>query len=328
MSSPFNIAGHEIFTSGSIGVALSSFGDDRDPELLLRNADIAMYNAKFKGGNMHEIFNKEMYENVVERLELETELRRAIENSEFVLHYQPIISLKRGKILGFEALIRWLHPKKGLIPPSVFIPIAEETGMITNITGWVLNTACEQIKSWQQLFPSSPPLKISINISSKLFTNNIVRQIEDIISNIAIEPDSLILEITENMIIENPKVSASLLNKLKELNVQLHIDDFGIGYSALSYLYQFPFDGLKIDRSFMGSERITKENLEILRAIFALAENLKLDVVAEGVETVEQFEDLKRLNCAHIQGFLFSKPLEGREVEDFLRNSFQDNPCI
>jgi len=323
LSSPFNIEDREIFATASMGVAMNSLVDNNDPELLLRNADIAMYNAKFKGGNGYEIFNHKMYEDIVERLQLESELRVAIERSEFAIHYQPIISLKSGRIIGFEALTRWFHPKKGLIPPSVFIPVAEETGMISNITKWVLYTACRQIRVWQQLYPSSPPLKVSVNISSKIFTYDLVKEIDQIISDIGIEPDSLILEITENMIIENPKSSSDLIMGLKALNVQLHIDDFGTGYSALSYLYQFPFDGLKIDRSFMGKEKITKENLEILKAIFALAENLRLDVVAEGVETPQQFEDLKSLNCTNVQGFLFSRPLEEKDVEALLRDSIQ-----
>lgn len=324
LSLPFHIAGHEVFTSASIGVAMSTLTDDGSPEHLLRDADIAMYHAKLRGGNNYEVFDRKMHEGVVERLRLETELRRAVEKRDFVIHYQPIVSLEKGRIIGFEALVRWRHHDKGLILPSLFIPIAEETGMITDISQWVLYNACRQIRIWQKHHPSSPPLTMSVNISSKLFTSHLIKMIKDVIQETSIEPESLILEITENMIIENPRGATDLLAHLKELKVQLHIDDFGTGYSSLSYLYQFPFDGLKIDRSFMGNGEITKENLEIIRAILALAQNLRLKVIAEGVETSEQFRELKRLDCINMQGFLLSRPMESKDIETLIKNQSLD----
>jgi len=320
LSLPFNLSDNEVFTTVSIGVAMSTIGDNEFPENLLRDADIAMYHAKLKGGNCYEIFDSTMHEGVVERLQLETELRRAVENKDFTIHYQPVVSLREKKITGFEALVRWRHPDKGLILPSVFIPIAEETGLITEITQWVLHNACKQIRLWQKRFPSTPPLMLSVNISSRLFTPHLIRMIKGVIEETGLDPETLILEITENMIIENPRGATDLLTKLKDLKVQLLIDDFGTGYSSLSYLYQFPFDGLKIDRSFMGDGKITKENLEIVRAILALAQNLKLNVIAEGVETIEQFKELRMMDCINMQGFLLSRPVDSNKAEEILRD--------
>jgi len=318
LTKPFTLSGHEVYTTASVGVAMSTMADSESPEHLLQNADIAMYHAKLKGGNCYEVFDKRMHESVVERLKLENELRHAVERKDFTLYYQPIISLQERKIVGFEALVRWRHPDKGLILPMVFIPIAEETGLIGEITEWVLFNACRQVKMWQEKYPTTPPLSVSVNISSKLFTPNIINLIKRVIEETGIAPETLILEITEGMIIENPRGAADLLTRLKELNVKLHIDDFGTGYSSLSYLYQFPFDGLKIDRSFMGKGRISKENLEIVKAILALAQNLRLNVIAEGVETIDQFRELKVLDCTYMQGFLLSMPMDGADIEKII----------
>jgi diguanylate cyclase (GGDEF)-like protein/PAS domain S-box-containing protein len=320
LSLPFNLSGNEVFTSASIGVAVSTMTDKESPEHLLQDADLAMYHAKLKGGNCYEVFDKRMHEGVVERLQMENELRRSVEKKDFTLHYQPIVSLEEERIIGFEALVRWKHPDKGLILPMAFIPIAEETGLITELTQWVLYNACRQIRLWQKQYPLSPPLSVSVNISSKLFTSQLINLIKEVIEKTGIAPDTLILEITENMIIENPKSATDLLAKLKDLNVQLHIDDFGTGYSSLSYLYQFPFDGLKIDRSFIGDGKISKENLEIVRAILALAQNLRLKVIAEGVETSDQFKELKMMDCVNMQGFLLSKPMDSGEIEKILKD--------
>lgn len=317
LSLPFNLNGQEVFITVSIGVTLSDIGYNQ-PEDLLRDADIAMYHAKANGKARYEVFNAGMYDNVVTSLQLETDLRRAIDNHELRLHYQPIVLLKTGRITGFEALLRWYHPVRGLIYPTEFIPIAEETGLIVPIGEWVLHEACRQMRLWQEQFPSDTPLTVSVNISSKQFLHNLIEQVTQIFQKTDLEASSLILEITESMIMENAESIAPLLLQLKDVNVKLQIDDFGTGYSSLSYLHHFPIDALKIDRSFIKVLGIEDEKLEIVRAIITLAHNLNMDVIAEGVETEDQVTQLKMLKCEYMQGYLFSKPLNSKAVETFL----------
>ncbi|MDT4895691.1 MAG: hypothetical protein QOH25_768 [Acidobacteriota bacterium] len=307
---PFNLNGHEVFATVSIGIALSSTGYDR-PEEVLRDADTAMYRAKMLGKARHEVFDKTMHARAMNLLQMEADLRRAIERKEFVLHYQPIVALETGTISGFEALIRWQHPERGFVSPEEFIPIAEETGLIIPIGQWVLRQACRQIHDWQVQFPQYPPLQISVNLSSKQFiTSNLSEQVRQILAETNVEPHSLKLEITESMVMENFETAIEMLNQLRTLGIELSIDDFGTGYSSLSYLHRFPISTLKIDRSFVSRMSDNSENAEIVRTIMMLARSLKMDVVAEGVETQDQLAQLAMLECEYGQGYYFSKPLD------------------
>jgi len=306
---PFNLGGHEVFTTASIGIVLSIEGG-ATPESLLRNADTAMYRAKVLGKSRYEVFDTEMHTRAVTLLQLETDLRRAIERQEFQIHYQPIVSLETGRIAGFEALVRWQHPQRGLVSPAEFIPLAEETGLIIPIGQWVLREACYQMRTWQMQFPTVPPLLISVNLSVKQFSQqDLVEQIDQILRESGLDARSLKLEITESVIMENVEAATAKLSQLQALDIQLCVDDFGTGYSSLSYLHRFPINALKIDRSFVLNMGIKGEKWEIVRAIAALAQNLSMDMTAEGVEVMEQLAQLKVLKCKHGQGYLFSKPV-------------------
>ncbi|MGB7925107.1 MAG: EAL domain-containing protein [Pyrinomonadaceae bacterium] len=305
---PFNIGGHEVFTTVSIGIAPSITGYER-AEDMLRDADTAMYRAKSLGKTRHEVFDKAMHARAMTQLQLETDLRRAVDRQEFFLNYQPIVSLETGAIKGFEALIRWQHPEQGFISPAEFIPMAEETGMIVPIGHWVLSVACRQMKQWQEMFPSCAPLHISVNLSGRQFTQpDLIDQIKQVLSDTGLDPRSLKLEITESTVMENIDTAIDMLKQLRAIGVALSIDDFGTGYSSLSYLHRFPISTLKIDRSFVSRMADNNENTEIVRTIVMLARNLGMDVVAEGVETEEQLAQLKSLGCECGQGYLFSKP--------------------
>jgi diguanylate cyclase (GGDEF)-like protein/PAS domain S-box-containing protein len=317
MKMPFDIDGQEIFLSASIGITLS-LSDYTHPEYMLRDADIAMYHAKNNGRSRYEIFNKAMYTDAVARLQMENDLRRALENKELRLHYQPIISLHDGSIYGFEVLVRWQHPVRGLIYPNDFIPIAEETNLIIPLGNFVLEEACRQMVSWQEEFSFDRPLTISVNISSKQFIPSLVEVIDNVLSRTQLDPNCLILEITESLIMENAEAIAPLLLKLKERKIKLQIDDFGTGYSSLNYLHNFPIDALKIDRSFIKMIGLNEGSMEIVRAIAMLAHNLKMEVIAEGVESPEQLEQLKMLKCEYVQGFLFSGGLESKKARNML----------
>jgi diguanylate cyclase (GGDEF)-like protein/PAS domain S-box-containing protein len=315
---PFNLNGHEVFTTVSIGIALSSTGYDR-PEEVLRDADTAMYRAKMLGKARHEVFDKTMHARAMNLLQMESDLRRAIERKEFVLHYQPIVALETGAIRGFEALIRWEHPERGFISPDEFIPIAEETGLIIPIGQWVLEEACRQIHQWQVQFPQFPPLQISVNLSSKQFINaDLIEQVRRVLYETGVAPESLKLEITESMVMENFETAVEMLKQLRTLGIELSIDDFGTGYSSLSYLHRFPISTLKIDRSFVSSMTGNNENAEIVRTILMLARSLKMDVVAEGVETKDQLIQLAMLECEYGQGYYFSKALDTASAAQLL----------
>ncbi|XQQ07930.1 MAG: EAL and GGDEF domain-containing protein [Leptolyngbya sp. IPPAS B-1204] len=329
LQAPFNLGGQEVFTSASIGIAMNEADCDR-PEDLLRNADTAMYRAKTLGRSRHALFDMAMHKRAVALLQLETDLRRAVAASasplqpqEFRIQYQPIVALATGKISGFEALVRWQHPERGLIPPTEFIPLAEDTGLIVPLGQWILTEACRQLGQWQRQFSPDMPLSVSVNLSTKQFSQP---SLLDQISQLLRHPDlqnawnlNLKLEITESAIMENPEAAKVMLEQLKAMGVQLLIDDFGTGYSSLSYLHRFPIDTVKIDQSFISHMSTDSESAEIVRAIVSLAHNLGMNVIAEGVEMAEQLRQLRSLGAEYGQGFFFAKPLDREEVEALMQ---------
>jgi diguanylate cyclase (GGDEF)-like protein len=308
ISQPFVLNSKQVFTSVSVGIAFGSLNYD-EPEEILRDADIAMYSAK-DHGKEYVVFDEKMRKRAVSLLELETDLRYAVENNEFELHYQPIVDLKNLQLAGFEALVRWNHPTLGQIAPDRFIPISESTGLIVPITLTILDAACFQFVEWRKRFPETSPRFVSVNISGVHFANpELVDQIKAVLEKTGMDPRSLKLEITETAIMDNGENAVAMLRQIKEIGVQLSIDDFGTGYSSLGYLQQFPIDTLKIDRIFVRSMEEGRQNGEIVRAILALAGSLGLEVVAEGIESIHQFHQLRILSCDYGQGFLFSRPL-------------------
>ncbi len=314
LSLPFLLGGHEVFTSASIGIAASDPRYDRPVEML-RDADTAMYRAKALGKAHHVVFDQAMHTSVVNRLRLETDLRRAIERNEFRVVYQPIIELATTRVAGFEALVRWHHPERGLVPPGEFITAAEETGLIIPLDLWVIHEACRQMRAWQQEFPGALPLMLSVNLSSKQFAHpNLIDRIDEILADTAIDPTCLRLEITESVIMGQPEAAMDKLRQIKQRGLTLSMDDFGTGYSSLSYLHKFPFNVLKIDRSFVSRIGPNGEDSEIVATIVALAHNLGMKVVAEGVETAEQAARLRALRCQYAQGFYFDRPLSAPDA--------------
>jgi diguanylate cyclase (GGDEF)-like protein/PAS domain S-box-containing protein len=318
LSEPFVLGGKEVFTSASIGIALGS-SSYRHPEEILRDADTAMYRAKSLGKARYEVFNADMRASVMARLELETDLRRALERQEFRNFYQPIVELETGETMGFEALLRWQHPTRGLLAPKEFIPVAEETGLIRELGWWNLRQACLDISDWNANLTRDRALTISVNLSIKQFIQlNLAENIRNLLNELNLPPETLKLEITESTVMEDPTAAIEMLRQMKAIGIQLAIDDFGTGYSSLSYLHRFPLDTLKIDRSFISGGEGGVSGMEIARTILPLANDLCLDVVAEGVETAEQAEELRKLKCKYAQGFYFSKPVSREEVEALL----------
>ncbi len=319
LAEPFHIQGHEIITSQSIGVALKSERYEW-PEQILRDADIAMYQAKSNGRARHEFFDTKMHANIIDRLQLEADLRIAVERQEgFVLHYQPIINLKSGRLTGFEALVRWNHPSRNILYPLEFISLAEETGLIYPLTDWILREACRQLRAWQLRYPEDNDLRMSVNISSKmLLQNGFVDSVAQILETEGLQPGSLALEITESVLMEHTSAALDAMIRLQNMGVHIHIDDFGTGYSSLSYLHAFPVNALKIDRSFIAKLSAQGDNQEIVRTIITLAQNLHLEVIAEGVEGDHQLSTIRDLECHHGQGYLFSRPLAPADMEDWI----------
>lgn len=314
LSVTFKLSRYEVFMNASIGISWGNKDYDR-PEYLLRDADTAMYRAKAEGRGKYHIFNPTMHQEAIQLLELENDLRRAVERREFLVYYQPIISLTTGRICGFEALVRWLHPIRGLVSPIEFIPIAEETGLINAINTWVLQSACHQLSVWQHHPVTPEPLTISVNLSARLFLQtNFVEQIDRIIYESKINPAYLELEITESVIMENSYAIKKILQQLKQRKIKLIMDDFGTGYSSLSYLHSFPFDALKIDQSFVKRMQENKENMGLVPAMIGIANSMGMSAIAEGVETQEQLAQLRSLNCNFAQGYLFSQPIEQQLV--------------
>ncbi len=318
LTSPFVLAGKEVFTSVSIGIALGNTAYDK-PEDMLRDADTAMYRAKSLGKARYEVFDADMRASVMARLQLETDLRHALEREEFRNFYQPIVSLESGRIVGLEALLRWQHPKRGLLGPEEFIFVAEETGMIRELGWWSLREACRQMRDWRERSDAVLDLSVSVNLSVKqLLQPNLVEDIKKLLLEARVPPQVLRFEITESAVMADPASATELLQQIKDLGIRLAIDDFGTGYSSLSYLHRFPLDTLKIDRSFINNAAADGEGMEIARTIMPMAKNLRLDVVAEGVETMEQVALLKRLQCRYAQGYYFSRPLAPKDIGELL----------
>ena len=315
---PFNLHGHEIVTTASIGIAMSNSHYER-AEDLLRDADTALYHAKSLGKARCEMFDRKMHADAMARLQLECELRHAIEHNELFLEYQPIISLSDGHIAGFEALARWNHPRRGLISPAEFIPVAEETGLVVPLGYWAIREACSQLTAWQRQFPQFHELSMRVNVSIKQFAKpDMVNQIQTIVRETGIRPECLKLEITETDVMENATLTIRGLLQLKELNLQLHLDDFGMGYSSLSYLQQLPIDALKIDRSFIDKLGTDAGSSVIVDAIVGLAHSLNLSVIAEGVETEAHLVRLLSIDCHYAQGYFFSRPVKPEDVTALL----------
>ncbi len=324
LSHPFLLSQQEVFTSVSIGISFNLQSTGRlyeSAEELLRDADTAMRHAKYLGQGCHQLFDQRMQKNFRSRLQLETDLRRAIERDELLLNYQVIVSLLTGEITGFEALVRWNHPQRGLVPPGQFIPLAEETGLIVPIGEWVLQTAYRQMREWQQSNLIQDTMTMSVNVAGRQFSQlRLVKTIEDILQETGLNAKALRLEITEGVIMEHFESATTQLQQLRDLGIQLSIDDFGTGYSSLSRLQQFPIDILKIDRSFVNPLGGKAESREIVETIINLAVNLKMSVIAEGVETLEQVMELKQLGCHYGQGYLFSKPVDSEGIKRLIQN--------
>jgi len=308
-SKPFFLGDKEVFASASMGIAHSD-NNYKTPEEILRDSELAMYRAKRDGKSQSIVFQPQFRQSSLSPIDLDTDLRRALDRDEMELHYQPIISMRDRTISGFEALLRWSHRSRGVISPNEFIPLAEETGLIYDLGQWVLGKACKQIAAWNKSKEKEDQLEISINLSSRQFSDpNLVEGIVENIEKSGFNAEFLKIEITESALMQNAQRSVSMLNQLKDLNIKVCVDDFGTGYSSLSYLHTFPIDTLKIDRSFVHDMSRNFRNMEIIRTIIMLAHNLKLDVIAEGVETGEQDAQLSALGCQFAQGFYFSRPL-------------------
>lgn len=314
---PFTLHDQELRVTTSIGISIYPM-DGQDEQTLMKNADIALYRAKEEGKNNFRLYSDQMNDYSIRRLALESDLRRALEKNEFLLHYQPKIDFRTGKISGMEALIRWQHPDLGMVPPGQFIPIAEETGMIIPIGRWVLKTACEQNKAWQS--EGLPMLRVSVNLSAQQFSDaNLLQDISTVLLETGLSADFLELEITESMVMRNPEKAVLLLNALKEMGICLTMDDFGVGYSSLATIKKFPIDIIKIDQSFIRGIAEDKGDKALTEAIIVMSKTLNLKVVAEGVETLEQHNFLMEKACDEFQGYYFSKPLDNEKFFDLLR---------
>ena len=328
VGAPFTFNGQEVFSSASIGVVLSSTDRDR-AEDLLRDADIARYRAKAAGKARCEVFDADMHARAVGRLRLERELRAAMARGEFLVHYQPIVRLTTGRITGFEALVRWQHPERGVVPPSEFIDVAEETGLIVPMNRWLLREICQQARVWHSRYPSDPPLTLTANLTSKeLAQDDLVNSIRLTLQQTAMNPQNVQLEIRETVAMADAENAAHVLDRLKSLGVRLSIDDFGTGYSSLSRLQSLPLDTLKIDRSFISDMDNDADKREIVRVIVVLGQQLGMKVIAEGTETPEQVGYLKDLRCDYAQGYFFSRPVDARSFEELLAAGHVEVPQL
>jgi diguanylate cyclase (GGDEF)-like protein/PAS domain S-box-containing protein len=317
VAQPMVIEGHDFYPSGSIGISLYP-RDGQDSQTLLKNADTAMYRAKEAGRNNFQFYASEMNARALDRLKLESGLRRALEREEFVLHYQPQIDIASGRIVGLEALLRWLPPGQPMLPPDEFIPIAEETGLIVPIGEWALRAACAQNLAWQAA--GLPLLRMGVNLSARQFQQqDVVRMVSRVLQELDYPAQALTLEITESVVMEKPELAAATLQYLSDMGIHLSIDDFGTGYSSLNYLKRFPIHSLKIDKSFVRDITTDTDDAAIAKAVIVLAHSMKLEVIAEGVETIEQLDFLRQQQCDQMQGFYFSRPLPADRIEALLQ---------
>ncbi len=317
---PFVVDGREVFITGSIGIALSP-SPQTQPEQLLRYADLAMYQAKHRGEARYAVHDGTTNAPALERLDLEMDLRGAMPRNEFTLHYQPLIDLDTNRIVGLEALIRWAHPRRGLLLPADFITLTEETGLIVPIGQWVLGEACRQLREWERLAPADAPLAMSVNLSAKqVHQATMLSEVKDILRASGLSPDRLVLEITESALMDDERSTLDRLTALRGVGVRLALDDFGTGYSALNRLKRVPADVLKIDQSFVGGIDDRPEDTEIVRAVIAVAKSLRLRVVAEGIETERQATRLRAMGCDYGQGFFFARPLPPEHIPALLSN--------
>jgi predicted signal transduction protein with EAL and GGDEF domain len=312
LSEPYDVDGHEVVIGTSIGIALAP-GDSSDADQLLKNADMALYRAKAEGRGMFRFFEAEMDARIQARRKLETELRKAVVQGEFEVLYQPIINLKDNQVAAFEALLRWNHPERGLIMPDEFIWIAEDIGLIGCIGEWVLREACAEAATW----PRS--ISVAVNLSSSQFRKTLVPAVVQALAASGLRPDRLELEITESVLLQNNEATLLMLRQLHDLGVRISMDDFGTGYSSLSYLRSFPFDKIKIDRSFVSELETRPDCAAIVRAVAALGGTLGMKTTAEGVETVGQLEWLRSEGCTEVQGFLFSRAVSAKNLSTLLR---------
>jgi diguanylate cyclase (GGDEF)-like protein len=314
---PVRVCGRDLRLAASIGIAYSDGG--ADPDDLVRNADLAMYKAKAQGGSRIEVFDEAMNEQAVSRLDLEADIRRAIDEGQFRVFYQPIVALKSGAAVGVEALVRWDHPDRGLVSPADFIPLAEETGLIVPLGSWVLKEACREVAGWQQSRPGTDPLSLSVNVSARQLADaDLSKTVHSALEDSGLRPATLSLEITESAVMRDPEASAKVLRELKLLGVGVCVDDFGTGYSSMASLKKLPVDVLKIDRTFVSGVDGGPEDRAIVAAVVHLAEALELDIVAEGVERPTQAIELRRLGCGYAQGFDWSRPLPAAEARQWL----------
>jgi diguanylate cyclase (GGDEF)-like protein/PAS domain S-box-containing protein len=315
---------HEIFTSASIGIALATDSTEyRQPEEMLRDADLALYRAKAAGRGTYEVFDREMHRRAMALLRLETELRRAVAREDFVMYYQPIVSIESGRLVGFEALVRWRHGSRGLVPPREFLGVAEATGLIVPLGWWVLEKACRQMADWQQRYPVDPPLSVSANVSGKLFLDSgVVDRLAALLEDVELAPESLRLEITERVLLDHGDEVLRRLAETRALGVQLHLDDFGTGYSSLSHLQRFRYDSLKIDPSYVQQLDREEGSRALVRTLVALGEQLEMNVIAEGVETADQFQRLKELHCPEGQGHWIARPMDETSAEALIRRRY------
>jgi predicted signal transduction protein with EAL and GGDEF domain len=313
---PCVVNGHEFHVTTSIGIALYP-SDGEDAQSLLRNADTAMYRAKDRGRDNYKLYAPTMNTRIAERVALESSLRHGLEREEFAVHYQPQVSISSGRVVGTEALVRWQHPERGLILPAEFIPVAEDTGLIVPLGAWVLRTACVQNKAWQDA--GLPPMRVAVNLSARQFqSRDLPNTIAQVLEETGLDPRCLQLEITEGVAMQDVDFTIAVLRELREMGVGIAIDDFGTGYSSLSYLKVLPVNAVKIDRSFVRDLTVDPNDAAIASSIIAMAHNLKLEVIAEGVETEEQLAFLKGRDCDEMQGFLFSKAVPAEAVAKML----------
>lgn len=320
-NTPIHLDGHNVVISASIGIVPSTLDHD-NPDDILRDADTAMYRAKNLGRACHALFETTMRQQMVTRLELENDLRQALNNQELHVHYQPIISLKNCKILGFEALMRWSHPQRGPISPKTFIPIAEETGLIHSLGLWVLRQACQQMNTWQRQYPTEPPMNIHVNISRRQFSHpDLVENIQSILHETGLDPSHLQLEITESLFVEYDEVFNDMLARLTGLGVKLEIDDFGTGYSSFNYLQRLPVSSIKIDSIFVANMKSGNNHTEIVRSIVTMAHSLGIEAIAEGVETEEQLSQLQAVDCNSGQGYYIARPGPSEVGREILRRT-------